>query len=275
MCRADGTHHRRMVAAGTAGRADWPPSPSAACCLPGQRGREIPEARRMFSDPFTAPAAGPAPLESTRNTLIDTNCPLRASDGRALRPVATQEWSTRFGAVFAAIGVILAGLSISLFVISPAPRLPMLLAMDLLSAVALGAQATAARLGGQGHHDGGGHVAAHRIGYGRIGDRCQAGLAAPGVGARVDQRRCAGRRGGTVRASRLGLGLSAVIMMARPTTAKPTGPSRHGRGAPAAGPGSPCPPVSTRYRSGRRAAPRRSCAKHPGPDRYPRRSPWW
>jgi hypothetical protein len=184
----------------------------------------------MFSDPFTAPAAGPAPLESTRNTLIDTNCPLRASDGRALRPVATQEWSTRFGAVFAAIGVILAGLSISLFVISPAPRLPMLLAMDLLSAVALGAQATAARLGGQGHHDGGGHVAAHRIGYGRIGDRCQAGLAAPGVGARVDQRRCAGRRGGTVRASRLGLGLSAVIMMARPTTAKPTGPSRHGRG---------------------------------------------
>jgi uncharacterized membrane protein YoaK (UPF0700 family) len=65
--------------------------------------------------------------------------------GRAVRPVEGGQWSRRIGAVFALVGLILAALAITLFVVGTgAMDLPLLLVVAFL-AVAMGLQAATAR----------------------------------------------------------------------------------------------------------------------------------
>ena len=65
--------------------------------------------------------------------------------GRVLRPVASGHWSRRIGAVFGTVGLILAVLAVVLFIVGPALPTATLLVVVLLLAVAMGAQAAAAR----------------------------------------------------------------------------------------------------------------------------------
>ncbi len=65
--------------------------------------------------------------------------------GRVARPVEGGQWSRRIGALFATVGVVLAGLSITLFVVGSSPaKAPLLVIVALLS-VAMGLQAATAR----------------------------------------------------------------------------------------------------------------------------------
>jgi len=93
---------------------------------------------------MAAAGADNLPLAGPSIALVGFLCGALAG-GRAVRLVEGGSWSRRIGGVFALVGLILAALAGTLFVVGPDPATPQLLAIVALLSTAMGLQAAAAR----------------------------------------------------------------------------------------------------------------------------------
>ncbi|HEY5879772.1 MAG TPA: YoaK family protein, partial [Nakamurella sp.] len=93
---------------------------------------------------MAAAGADDLPLAGPSIALVGFMCGALAG-GRVVRPVAGGRWSRRIGALFALVGLILAALAGTLFVIGGDPATPQLLVIVALLSTAMGLQAATAR----------------------------------------------------------------------------------------------------------------------------------
>jgi uncharacterized membrane protein YoaK (UPF0700 family) len=93
---------------------------------------------------MAAAGADDLPLAGPSIALAGFLCGALAG-GRVVRPVAGGQWSRRIGFVFGLVGIILAGLAVTLFVVGANPAGGSLLVIVALLSVAMGLQAATAR----------------------------------------------------------------------------------------------------------------------------------